>query len=120
MATHTTTVCPADTPPAGTASWMLGVLATAVTAPRSLTNAGPRFSTFTEIDSDAVAFPPPSRATAASVCGPAGTVVESQTTEYGAVVSSVPRFAPSTLNCTPTTPMSSLAEAVTSAGPVTV
>ena len=56
-----------------------------------------------------------SRATALRVCVPSATVVESQTMEYGEVVSSAPTLAPSTLNCTPTTPTLSdaLAERVT-------
>ncbi len=42
-----------------------------------------------------------SRATAVSVCVPSGTVIVFHEMEYGAVVSSAPRLAPSTLNCTP-------------------
>ena len=41
-------------------------------------------------------------------------------TVYGAVVTSAPRFAPSSLNCTPATPTLSLALAVTEMLPVTV
>ena len=48
----------------------------------------------------------------------AASTVESQATEYGDVVSSAPRFTPSSLNCTPTTPTLSLAVAVTFVVPV--
>ena len=44
-------------------------------------------------------------------------VVVFQATRYGAVVSSAPRFAPSSLNCTPATPTLSAASAVTSIVP---
>src|SRR6185436_9888048 len=55
-------------------------------------------------------LPAASRATAVSVWLPFATVVVSHVTPYGLVVSSAPRLAPSSLNCTPTTPM--LSEAV--------
>src|SRR5207244_11299480 len=61
-----------------------------------------------------------SRATAVSVCEPFVAVVVSHATEYGADVSSVPRFAPSSSNCTPATPTSSDALAVTEVVPETV
>src|SRR5512134_2809935 len=61
-----------------------------------------------------------SRASAVTVCGPSLTSVVSHTTSYGGTRSSAPRFTPSTLNCTPTTPTSSLAVAVISTVPVTV
>src|SRR5437899_58308 len=44
----------------------------------------------------------------------------SQDAEYGEVASSAPRFAPSSLNCTPATPMLSEALAVTLTVPETV
>src|SRR6185436_1289671 len=66
-------------------------------------------------------FPAASRATAVSVWVPFATVVVSQVTPYGLVVSSAPRLAPSSLNWTPTTPMLSEAVAETaSAVPETV
>jgi hypothetical protein len=62
----------------------------------------------------AVLVPPVvSRAIAVSVCVPFGAVVEFQTTEYGAVVSSAPMFVPSTLNWTPAIPIGWLAVAET-------
>ncbi len=53
------------------------------------------------------------------MCGPFGTVVVFQTIEYGAVVSSAPRIAPSSMNCTPTTASLSVAFAVTLIVPLT-
>src|SRR5207245_5552451 len=61
-----------------------------------------------------------SRATALRVWLPGAAVVVSHGTEYGAVVSSAPRGAPSSWNWTPTTPTSSEALAVTAMLPVTV
>ena len=61
-----------------------------------------------------------SRASAVSVCEPSATVVVSQITLYGAAVTSLPRFMPSTLNWTPTTPTLSVAVACTSNEPATV
>src|SRR5439155_9063908 len=58
-------------------------------------------------------LPAASRATALSVCVPFATVVVFHVTLYGAPVSSVPRLAPSSLNCTPATPTLSVALAET-------
>src|SRR5207249_1444311 len=69
---------------------------------------------------DVVVFPAPSRATAVRLWAPVATVVVSHNTEYGAAVTSTPRFAPSSLNCTPITPTLSLALAVTGTLPETV
>ncbi len=44
----------------------------------------------------------------------------SQSIEYGATVSSAPRFWPSIRNCTPATPTASLADALTVTTPVAV
>jgi hypothetical protein len=62
-------------------------------------------------------LPAASRATAVSVCVPLATVVVFQVTEYGLAVSSAPRLAPSSLNCTPATPTLSdaVADTVTDA-----
>ncbi len=76
--------------------------------------------TVTVTGADVVELPAASRATAVSVCVPAVAVVVFHDTEYGAVVSSAPRFAPSSLNCTPTTPTLSLAVALTVTVPETV
>src|SRR5713226_1384160 len=69
--------------------------------------------TMTTTGAEVVVFPAASRATAVKVREPLAAVVVSQSTEYGAVVSSAPMAAPSTKNCTPTTPTLSEAEAVT-------
>src|SRR5262245_50033734 len=69
--------------------------------------------TVTPIAPEVVRFPAPSRVTAVSVCAPFGTLVVSHMTEYGAVRSSAPRFAPSSMNWTPTTPTLSDANADT-------
>src|SRR5436190_16661591 len=57
-----------------------------------------------------VVLPAASRATAASEWLPLTTAVVFQVIVYGAARTSAPRFAPSSLNCTPTTAM--LSEAV--------
>ena len=61
-----------------------------------------------------------SRAIALKVWEPGTADVVSQLTEYGAVVSSAPRAAPSSWNWTPTTATSSDALAETATGPETV
>src|SRR5207245_11801146 len=60
-----------------------------------------------------------SRATAVKLCRPLPAVVVFQETEYGATVTSAPRFVPSSLNCTPTTPTLSVALAETVTAPDT-
>src|SRR3989442_10089013 len=69
--------------------------------------------TVTVTAADVVTLPAASRATAVRVWAPLVAVVVAQETEYGAVVASAPRVAPSSLNCTPTTPTLSLALAET-------
>ena len=76
--------------------------------------------TVTVTATEVVVFPAASRATAVKVCEPLATDVVFHETEYGAVVSSVPRLAPSSRNCTPTTPTLSAAVAVTVIVPLTV
>src|SRR4030095_12324802 len=62
-----------------------------------------------------------SRATAVRLCEPFATPVVFQVTEEGeAPVTSLPRLAPSSLNCTPATATLSLAVAVTVMEPLTV
>src|SRR3954470_4860865 len=78
------------------------------------------FDTVTVTAADVVVLPAASRATAVSVCVPFVAVVVFHAIEYGAVVSSAPRFAPSTLNCTPATPTLSAAVALTVTVPDTV
>ena len=78
------------------------------------------FETVTVTAVEVVVFPAASRATAVSVWLALVAVVVSHVTVYGAVVTSAPRFAPSSLNCTPATPTLSLALAVTEMLPVTV
>src|ERR1051325_5861481 len=63
-------------------------------------------------------FPAASRATAVTECVPLDAVLVSHEVEYGAVISSAPTLAPSTLNCTPTTPTFADALAVTEVVPV--
>src|SRR3989475_7025235 len=65
-------------------------------------------------------LPAASRATAVRVCAPLLAVVVVQERVYGAVVSSAPRLAPSSLNCTPATPTLSVALAETVTVPATV
>src|SRR5206468_1108611 len=68
------------------------------------------FDTVMLTGDEVVRFPAASRAVAVRVCEPLPTVVVFQDTEYGDAVSSPPRLAPSTWNCTPATP--TLPEAV--------
>src|SRR5881397_52649 len=70
-------------------------------------------ATITLMLAEVVALPAASWALALSVWAPLGTVVVFQDTEYGATRSSAPRLAPSSLNCTPTTPTLSAAAAET-------
>src|SRR5438552_996807 len=65
-------------------------------------------------------LPAASRAEAESVWAPLVAATVSQSTVYGATVSSAPRFAPSNANWTPTTPTLSEASAVTDTLPATV
>ena len=65
-------------------------------------------------------LPAASRATAVTVWLPFETPVDDQLTEYGADVSSLPTFEPSTLNCTPTTATLSVAFAAMPTEPDTV
>src|SRR5258708_438407 len=74
---------------------------------------GAALETVTVTGAEGVLLPAASRATAVMVCGPLLAVTVFQEIEYGAVVSSAPRFAPSMLNCTPATPTLSAALAVT-------
>src|SRR5687767_214462 len=69
---------------------------------------------------DVVVLVAPSRATADRVCRPLAAVAVFQLTAKGATVSSAPRFAPLSLNCTPATPTLSVADAVTVIVPATV
>jgi len=74
---------------------------------------GGAFATVTVTGAELVRLPAASRATAARVCEPLLTLAVFQGIEYGALVSSAPKLAPSILNCTPTTPTLSEALAVT-------
>src|SRR3989442_13020666 len=76
--------------------------------------------TVTVTAADVVTLPAASHATAVRVGAPLVAVVGAQGTEKGAVVSSAPRSAPSSLNCTPPTPTLSLALAGTVTAPATV
>src|SRR6185503_5124075 len=74
---------------------------------------GAEFDTVTETGADVDEFPAASRTTAVNVCAALEADAVFHDTEYGAVVSSAPRFAPSSLNCTPATPTLSFAFAAT-------
>src|SRR5262245_37076249 len=86
----------------------------------AVVSGGGPLDTVTVTGADAVWLPAASRATAVMVCEPLAAPVVFQETEYGAVVSSAPKLAPSILNCTPTTPTLSEALAVTPVVPDTV
>ena len=75
------------------------------------------FVTVTGTETEVAVLAETSRATAVSLWGPFAAVVVFQVTEYGGVVSSVPRIVPSSMNWTPTTASLSAALAVTSIVP---
>src|SRR3954462_10750197 len=77
------------------------------------------FVTVTVTGADAAVLPAVSRATAVSVCTPLTTASVFQDIVYGEAVTSEPRLAPSSLNCTPATPTSSDADAETATAPLT-
>ncbi len=68
----------------------------------------------------AAVFPAASRATAMRVWAPSATKVVFQEIEYGEAVTAAPRFVPSSVNWTPTTPTLSVALAETVTVPTTV
>src|SRR5437660_3890708 len=72
------------------------------------------------LTAEVAVLPAASRAIAVRVCTPFLAVVLFHETAYGTVVTSAPRFAPSSLNCTPTTPTLSAALTETVIVPVTV
>src|SRR6266513_2371287 len=76
-------------------------------------------STVTVTGAEAVSRPAASRATAVRLCEPLLAVVVFHEVEYGAAVTSVPAFTPSSRNWTPATPTSSEAVAVTLVVPPT-
>src|SRR5439155_4970281 len=78
------------------------------------------FTTITLTAAEVAVLPAASRAMALRLCEPLLAVVVFQETAYGATVTSAPRFVPSSLNCTPTTPTLSLALAETVTVPDTV
>src|SRR4051812_41048817 len=77
-------------------------------------------STVTLTGAEVVELPAASRATAVIACAPFEDEAVFQASWYGADVTSLPMFAPSTLNCTPATPMLSEADAVTVVAPDSV
>src|SRR5438132_256924 len=90
------------------------VAALAVSPPAlTLDSTGGALSTVTLTAAEVAVLPAASRATAVTLCAPLLVVVVFQEIEYGATVSSTPRSAPSSLNCTPTTPTLSVAFAET-------
>src|SRR6185312_10361343 len=80
---------------------------------------GGALSTVTWTLAAVAGFPAASCARAVSVWVPAAAVVVFQVTENGGDVTSEPRFPPSSLNWTPVTPTSSVADAVTATVPPT-
>jgi hypothetical protein len=74
---------------------------------------GAWLSTVTVTAADVDTFPAASRATAVNACVPLDDPTLFQLTPYGELVSSNPKFTPSSLNCTPTTPTLSVAVALT-------
>src|SRR2546427_6159894 len=86
----------------------------------TLLRSGGALSTVTLRALAGVVLPAASRATAVKLWEPLATRVVFQEIEYGAAVTSAPRFAPSSLNCTPTTPTLSVALAETVIVPATV
>jgi len=81
---------------------------------------GGALATFTVTGAEVLLLPAASRATAVRACVPSLEPAVFHDTEYGAAVSSAPRFAPSSLNCTPTTPTLSDALALTVTVPASV
>src|SRR5438876_1551183 len=81
---------------------------------------GGALSTVTLTAAEVAALPAASLATAVKLWLPFALKAVFQETEYGATVSSTPRIAPSSLNCTPTTPTLSVALAATVTVPATV
>src|SRR4051812_41128802 len=75
-------------------------------------------TTVTTRPAETPTLPAASRATAVSVRTPGDTVVVSQSSVYGAAVTSAPTSTPSTRNRTPATPTSSVAVAATVTRPV--
>src|SRR4029077_12407776 len=90
------------------------------TAIAEITGAVVSLDTLTLTGVDVVVLPEASRATAVSVCAPFEAVDVIHAAVYGAARSSVPRFAPSSWNWTPTTPTLSLAFAEIEIVPATV
>src|SRR5438876_6083075 len=76
-------------------------------------------TTVTLTAAEVAMFPAASRATAVTLWLPFALKAAFQETEYGAVVTSAPRFVPSSLNWTPTTPTLSVALAETVIVPAT-
>src|SRR3954469_3611759 len=78
------------------------------------------FDTVTVMPAEVFVSPVPSRATAVNVWLPSAAVVVFHETEYGALTTSLPRLAPSSLNCTPAMPLPSAAHAETTVVPDTI
>src|SRR5436309_7315434 len=86
----------------------------------TLLRSGGALSTVTLTALAGAVLPAASRATAVTECFPWAAVEVIQARVYGAAVTSAPRFAPSSLNCTPTTATLSVALAETVIVPATV
>ena len=89
-------------------------------APTSPFGSTAGLDTVTVIVVAVVRLPASSRAIAVSECAPAATPNVFQSRSYGAAVSSAPRSAPSSRNCTPVTPTLSVAVARSVTVPPTV
>src|SRR5207247_10701600 len=87
---------------------------------RTRDRSGGALSTVTLTAAVVAVLPAASRATAVTLWAPLATRVVFHEREYGAAVTSAPRLAPSSLNCTPTTPTLSVALAETVIVPATV
>src|SRR5881409_4292713 len=86
----------------------------------TLLRSGGALSTVTLTALAGAVLPAASRAMAVKLWEPLATRVVFHEREYGAANTSAPRFAPSSLNCTPTTPTLSVALAETVVVPATV
>src|SRR5213594_3558181 len=86
----------------------------------TLLRSGGALSTVTLTALVGAVLPAASRATAVTECAPFAAVEVIQARAYGAAVTSAPRLAPSSLNCTPTTPTLSEALAETATTPETM
>src|SRR5260221_8091510 len=98
---------------AGAALQLASKLTDASVSSKRCACGGGAFVTVTVTGAEVRLLPASSRATAVSVCDPSLAPAVFHDTAYGPVMSSAPRLAPSSLNCTPTRPTLSEAVALT-------